>query len=80
MEAKRLKELNEAKNAEINDLMRQRDELTRKLSASESNTDFQRQVYDYENKFVMLGQEIERLNIALRDYANKIEESEAKKR
>lgn len=60
--------------------MRQRDELTRKLSASESNTDFQRQVYDYENKFVMLGQEIERLNIALRDYANKIEESEAKKR
>jgi len=80
LEAKRLKELNEAKNAEINDLMRQRDELTRKLSASESNTDFQRQVYDYENKFVMLGQEIERLNIALRDYANKIEESEAKKR
>jgi hypothetical protein len=33
LEAKRLKELNEAKNSEINDLIRQRDELARRLAA-----------------------------------------------
>lgn len=60
--------------------MKQREELARRLNTLESNTDLQRQIYEYENKFVMLGQEIERLNIALRDYANKIEESEVRKR
>lgn len=35
---------------------------------------------DYENKFVIFGTEIERLNIALRDYTNKFEESERRRR
>ena len=38
--------------------MKQREELSRRLSASESSGDLQKQIYDYENKFVMLGQEI----------------------
>lgn len=38
------------------------------------------QVRDYENKFVIFGTEIERLNIALRDYTNKFEESERRRR
>ena len=58
LEVKRLKELNDAKNAEINDLMKQREELSRRLSNAESNSDLQKQIYDYESKFVMLGQEI----------------------
>ena len=58
IEVKRLKELNDAKNSEINDLMKQREELARRLNALENNNDIEKERYDYENKFVMLGQEI----------------------
>ncbi len=50
--------------------MIQREDLVRRLTANEGKADLQRQLYDYENKFVLFGQEIERLNIALRDYTN----------
>ena len=38
------------------------------------------QIREYENKFVIFGTEIERLNIALRDYTNKFEECERRRR
>ncbi len=60
--------------------MIQREDLVRRLTANEGKADLQRQLYDYENKFVLFGQEIERLNIALRDYTNKLEESDLRRR
>ena len=38
--------------------MKQREELARRLNALENNNDIEKERYDYENKFVMLGQEI----------------------
>lgn len=38
--------------------MIQREDLVRRLTANEGKADLQRQLYDYENKFVLFGQEI----------------------
>jgi uncharacterized protein YukE len=78
VEVKRLKELNEAKNADISELQRQ----LRQVSEERDHYGYglEGQVREYENKFIIFGTEIERLNIALRDYTNKFEESERRRR
>ncbi len=77
-EVKRLKELNDAKNAEISELQRQVNHLVEERD--HYGYGMEGQVREYENKFIIFGTEIERLNIALRDYTNKFEESERRRR
>ena len=45
LELKRLKDENENKNSEINDLIAQREDLVRRLTANEGKGDLQRQLY-----------------------------------
>lgn len=79
-----MKELNEAKNGEISELQGRvrglSEELQRVGEREHYSYSLEGQVREYENKFVIFGTEIERLNIALRDYTNKLEESERRRR
>ena len=63
--------------ARINNLSQ---ETNRLKSGNEHTFTLERQVAEYENRFVIFGQEIERLNITLRDYTGKLEEAEVKLR
>jgi hypothetical protein len=47
------------------------DELQRVGEREHRGYTLETQIREYENKFVIFGTEIERLNIALRDYTNK---------
>lgn len=84
LEIKSLRDKVDDKNKEIIDLNRKYDTLYSEAkdlkSGNENVYGLQRQIAEYENRFVIFGQEIERLNITLRDYTGKLEESEAKKR
>lgn len=59
-ELKRQKEFIDAKNMEINEIYRRNDELTNLLNELKGKGDqhyiLERQVADYENKFVVFGQ------------------------
>ena len=84
MEIKILRDKVDDKNKESIDLNNKYDALYNEAndlrSGSENSFVLKRQVAEYENRFVIFGQEIERLNITLRDYTGKLEESQAKKK
>jgi chromosome segregation ATPase len=83
-ELKRQREVVEAKNQEISELYRRNEVFSQELDEYRNRGDshfiLERQIVDYENKFVVFGQEIERLNIALRDCTTKLEEAQLKRR
>ena len=79
-----MREMNEAKNVEISELQNRvrglSEDLQRVGEREHRGYTLEVQIREYENKFVIFGTEIERLNIALRDYTNKFEESERRRR
>lgn len=83
-ELKRQREVVDAKNQEISELYRRNEIFSQELAEYRNRGDshyiLERQIVEYENKFVVFGQEIERLNIALRDCTTKLEEAQLKRR
>lgn len=84
LEIKSLKDKVDDKNKEIVDFNNKYQTLYAEMGnlqgGNEQIYQLQHQIAEYENRFVIFGQEIERLNITLRDYTGKLEEAEAKKR
>ena len=75
-ENKRLKEMGEDKNREIEELQGRCKKMGYQLEEAEGQLKMQggmaMAVKEYENRFTMLGQEIERLNLVLREKSGEI--------
>lgn len=70
-ENKRIKEINDSKNKEIEELTSKSKQLIYQLEETSSQlkqfSNINHTIKEYENRFALLGQEIDRLNLVLRE-------------